>query len=40
MFDSEYVGAWDLKGDTTVQIVRVQAGKVKNKDGERAVVYD
>jgi hypothetical protein len=32
--NSEYVGAWDLNGDTTVTIKEVKTAKVKNDKGE------
>jgi len=37
MFDSDYLGAWDLMGkDVTVTISEVKGGKVKNQTGKEA----
>lgn len=30
MYDKDYIGAWDFKGDTVVTILDVQAKKIKN----------
>ena len=35
MFDKDYIGAYDLKGDTVVTIVDVQAKKIKNVQKDR-----
>jgi hypothetical protein len=43
MFDSEYLGAWDLKGrDVTVTIREVRSGKVKGDAGRssaKAIIF-
>ena len=33
MFDSDYVASWDLNGDVTVTIEKVEAGEVQNREG-------
>ena len=33
MFDSPYVGAWELDGDVSVEIEKVELGEVQNRDG-------
>lgn len=42
MFDRDYVGAWDLKGDTTVAIERVEAKELTAQGGRKSkkpIVY-
>lgn len=37
MFDSEYIGAWDLEGrDVTVTIEKVEAGELTTQGGRKA----
>ena len=42
MFDRDYIGAWDLKGDTTVTISRVEAKELTAQGGRKSkkpIVY-
>lgn len=41
MFDSDYLGAWDLKGDTVVTIERVEAGVLQQgtKKDRKPIVF-
>lgn len=41
MYDSEYLAAWDLDGDVTVEIERVEAGTVGHgpKKDKKPLVY-
>ena len=42
MYDSDYIASWDLDGDDhTLEIERVVAGEVQNKDGKekKPIVY-
>lgn len=36
MFDSEYIGAWDLPRDVTVTIASVKAGQLTGQQGRKA----